>query len=86
MEGFAQTQPTIKKVSFHERGRIALILEDGRIISAPLSKFPSIRRLSVKDRQQYTIINGTMIDIHAANEVYHIQDFLGLPEKYAYTG
>ena len=86
MEGYAQTKPTIKNVSFRERGRITLTLDDGRVISAPLSKFPSIRRLSVKDRQHYTIIDGVMVDIHAANEVYHLQDFLGLPENYVYSG
>lgn len=81
-ETYVGRKPVIKKVEFRERGRISVVLEDGRVISAPLSNFPSIRKLNEAQRKQYIIGNDDTIIFHHCNEIYHIQDFFGLPEDY----
>ena len=86
MEGFYKTHPMIKKLSFKEKGRMSIILEDGRIISVPLKYFPSIQQLNLKQRKFYTIINEEGIAFKDANEVFHLQDFLGKEQQYRYAG
>ena len=86
IEGFWKTRPMIKKLSFIERGRMSLILQDGRIISVPLKYFPSIKRLNSRQRKYYTILNSEGIAFKDANEVFHIQDFLGKEQDYRYAG
>ena len=82
MEGFTLNEPRIKNVEFDTKYVIVHLL-DGRIIYAPLKKFPSIKKVSIESRKKYDIFNnGTMLDILAASEIYHIRDFLGIPEKY----
>lgn len=76
MSGYADTLPKIK--SLHFKGdAIELFLADGRIISAPLSKFPAIKKLSPAQRKKYHIMGGVGFDFDASDEVYHISEFLG---------
>jgi|ERR1051326_1357974 hypothetical protein len=76
MKGFSNTFPKIK--SLHFRGNnIELSLADGRIISAPLSKFPEIKKLSPIQRKKYHIMGGVGFDFDDSDEVYHISEFLG---------
>jgi hypothetical protein len=86
MEGYVHITPKIKKISFEIVGKISVYLEDGRVILAPLSKFPSLKKVPSAKRSKYTIVNGDVVNVHACNEVYHLQDFLGLPENYVYKG
>ena len=44
VEGYWNVVPKIKKVSFPMRGKMAVQLEDGRVIIVPVSSFPSIKR------------------------------------------
>jgi hypothetical protein len=85
-EGFWKTRPIIKKLSFKHRGKINLLLEDGREIIIPLKYFPSIKKLNMSQRKYYTIISGEGIALKDANEVFHIQDFLGKEQEYRYAG
>lgn len=48
VEGYWNITPKIKHVSFPIRGKMAVKLEDGRIIIVPLSSFPSIKKRSFK--------------------------------------
>lgn len=76
MNGYSETLPSIKALRF-SRHTIELVLADGRIISSPLSKFPSIKKLSPAQREKYHIMAGLGFDFDDSDEVYHISDFLG---------
>ena len=82
--GFNLTKPEIARISFRKTGAITLHLADGRIISAPLSRFPGIAQLTPVQRRHYHIADGDVILFHDDDEVYHIQDFLGTFEANAY--
>ena len=86
MEGFVGIIPVIKSISFSVRGRMDIHFKDGRNLVVPLSRYPSIRKMSVADRKKYTIADGQVIIWQACDEVFHIQDFLGLPKDYCYKG
>lgn len=82
--GFSATKPEIIRVSFLKAGFITLYLEDGRILSSPLTNFPGIAQLSPARRRQYHIADGDIFLFRDDDEVYHIQDFLGTYETNAY--
>ncbi|MCX6249334.1 MAG: DUF2442 domain-containing protein [Bacteroidetes bacterium] len=76
VEGYWDVTPEIKTISFAVRGRIRIELKDGRILFVPVSAFPSIKRLSMKDRKKwYRFGNGFSFD--NCNEVFHIEQILG---------
>lgn len=76
IEGFWDVTPTIKKISFQIRGKIDVYLKDGRNIIVPISKFPSIKKLSTAQREKWYIFgNGFSFD--DCDEVYHIEQILG---------
>lgn len=85
VEGIIGTNPTIKKLGFEHKGKISVYLNDGRIIIAPLKYYPSIAHLSVSQRKKYTIGDGEVIVFADADEIYHIEQFLGRPEDYEYN-
>ena len=85
MEGVGHIKPKIKKVSFENRGFLSLYLKDGRIVLVPLKLLPSIKKLKTKERAKYQIADDTTLVFFGSEEVYHIQDFLGLYEDYKYS-
>jgi hypothetical protein len=84
-EGIIGLSPVIKKVTFEHRGKITVHLGDGREVSAPLSLFPSIKKLTSSQRKKYTIADENVIIFHHCDEVYHIEQFLGRPADYEYN-
>lgn len=86
MEGYGKTTPVIKKVGFAKPGRFDVYFEDGRLISLPLSKFPSLQNVAPAKRKNYKILNGHTLLWPDCDEVYHVQDLLGFPESYLYKG
>ena len=82
--GFNNSKPEIDRVSFTKAGFITLFLTDGRMLSAPLERFPGIASLSPVQRRQYHIADDTILLFRDDDEVYHIQDFLGTYETNAY--
>ena len=76
MKGYTDTFPRIKSLYF-KHDAIELYLADGRIISAPLSRFPEIKKLSSSQRKHYHIMGGVGFDFDDSDEVYHISEFLG---------
>lgn len=86
MEGFGRTTPVIKKVTFPKPGKFEVALEDGRSIMLPISRFPSLKKVPVADRKKVIILDGDAVTWEKCHEVYHIQDFFGLPENYIYKG
>ena len=81
IEGFWDVNPTIQKISFQTRGKIEVYLKDGRNIIVPISKFPSIKKLTPAQRQKWYIFgNGFSFD--DSDEVYHIEQILGNFQTY----
>ena len=76
MSGYADTLPKIKALRF-KGADMHLLLVDGRIIIVPISKFPSIKKLSPSQKRKYHIMAGVGFDFDGSDEVYHISDFLG---------
>lgn len=51
VEGFWNTNPEFKKLTFDKKGTITVHLTDGRQIIVPLSKFPTIKKLTPKQHK-----------------------------------
>jgi len=76
IEGFVNSTPTIKLISFRIKGKVQITLTDGRIIIVPVSAFPSIKKLNMRQRQKWYLFgNGFSFD--DCDEVYHIEQILG---------
>ena len=75
-EGFWDSTPKIKNISFPVRGRMQVDLSDGRVIVVPLSAFPSIQKLPTQEREKWFLIGGG-ISFDKSNEVIHIEQILG---------
>jgi len=75
-DGYWDSIPKIKNISFPVRGRMQVNLKDGRVIVVPLSAFPSIQKLSVQERENWFLIGGG-ISFDKSNEVIHIEQILG---------
>jgi hypothetical protein len=84
MEGIFQVMPRIKKIDFPGRGKIAIYLEDGRIIFVPLQYFPSIKSLSSKQRSKWYILGGEGFSFDDCSEVFHIEQVLGSEQTYSH--
>ncbi len=63
-------------------GKITIKLEDGRIVITPLKYFPELQKLSVDKRKKYTIVDDRTILFSHADSIYHLEDFLGLENKW----
>lgn len=85
MEGLSDIYPVIDKIDFRIKGSIRLFLKDGRIVTAPLKYFPSLKRLNEKDRKKYHIVDGQILLFDECNEVFHIEQFLGKEQQYRYN-
>jgi hypothetical protein len=81
MEGIVGIIPRIKKVTVDSKN-ITINLEDGRVISSPLKYFPSIKKLKPEKRKLRIFGDGQGLDLVNGQEMYHIRDFLGIPEEY----
>lgn len=81
VEGYWDVTPKIKKVSFPIRGKMSLSLEDGRVITVPISAFPSIKKVPVNERKQYYLTAGG-VTWDSCPEVIHIEQILGNYNKY----
>jgi hypothetical protein len=76
VDGFWDTTPKIKNISFPVRGKMQVDLNDGRVIVVPLSAFPSIQKLPIQEREKWFLIGGG-ISFDKSNEVIHIEQILG---------
>ena len=60
VEGYWNVVPKIKKIVFPVRGKIGIVLADGREIIMPISAFPSIKKVPVSERKKwYLMITST---------------------------
>jgi len=79
---FENTKIAIEKINFDIAGKISLKLEDGRVIIVPLKYFPEIQKLSVEKRKKYTIVDDRTVLFAHSDNVYHLEDFMGLESKW----
>ncbi len=81
IEGFWDITPQIKNVTFPVRGKMMVSLEDGRTITVPISAFPSIKKVPVKERKNWYLM-GSAITWDSCPEVIHIEQILGNFQNY----
>jgi hypothetical protein len=74
---------SIEKLTFEIPGKISLKLEDGRLIIVPLKYFPDLKKLPIEKRKKYTIVDDRTILFAFSNSVYHLEDFMGLENKWS---
>ncbi|HMQ98904.1 MAG TPA: DUF2442 domain-containing protein [Ignavibacteria bacterium] len=65
------------KVDF-DKDTMRIHLHGGRILSIPVNKFPEIKKLSASQRKSYHISGGISLDFDNSDEVYHINELLGI--------
>lgn len=85
VEGFYGIKPVIKKITFVQKGKFDLHLEDGRIIAVPFSKFPDVKKLTASQRKKWYILDDYGFSFDDCNEVYHIEQVLGKYDDYKYS-
>lgn len=84
MDGYFNIKPEIKKISFEERGKMTVVLKDGRSITVPLSAFPSIKKIPVSKRKDYYLLGNDVFSWRCTNEVFHIEQILGCFDYYGH--
>jgi len=84
IDGIIGINPKIKKISFELRGKMNIILDDGRIIIVPLFYFPSIQRLSANQRKKWCVIDDSLFSFNDCNEIFHIEQVLGKEKDYKF--
>lgn len=74
---FKDTNLGIKKLDFNvKRGAMAAYLTDGREIIVPVSMFPDIKNLTLKQRKDYMIMDDQYFSFEAISRIYSIKDLL----------
>lgn len=67
----------IKKLDFTaHRGKMTVYLTDGREIIFPLSFFPDIKRLPLKKREGWMILDDQFFTFEGVSKVYSVMDLL----------
>lgn len=81
VEGYWNVVPRIVGISFPTDDSLRVDLEDGRSISMPLDRFPSVQQLTPEQRRHwYKYGNGFSFD--DSDEVIHIEQILGNFDTY----
>jgi len=73
---------SIDKLLFNVPGKFSMKLGDGRVLTIPLKYFPEIKRMSPDKRKKYTIVDDRTVLFLHSDSVYHLEDFIGLEEKW----
>jgi len=69
----------IKKLDFTgQRGKMVVYLTDGREIIVPLSFFPDIKQLSVREREKWMILDDQFFSFDRLSKIYSIRDVMKL--------
>ncbi len=76
------TKMRIVKLTFDKVGKITIKLEDGRILIVPIKYFPDIQKMSVEKRKKYTIVDDRTVLFSYSDNIYHLEDFMGLENKW----
>ena len=57
---------------------MVVYLTDGRELIVPLSLFPDIKHLSVKDREEWMILDDQYFTFNHLSKVYSVKDIMSL--------
>ena len=68
----------IINLDFSKRGYMDITLSDKRHILVPLNLFPQIKKLSMKQRNDWQVFDGQFISFMSISETYPITDFVAL--------
>ncbi len=69
----------IKKLDFTSfRGKMAVSLTDGRTVIVPLALFPDIKKLTVKERSGWIILDDQFFTFANLSKIFSIQDVMQL--------
>ena len=67
----------IKDLDFTtHRGKMTVRLTDGRVIIVPVSFFPDIKRMSIKERNKWMVLDDQYFTFENMTRVYSILDLL----------
>ena len=66
----------IRKLDFTHRGKMIAYFTDGRELVVPISFFPDIKELSMKERSKWMILDDQFFTFEALSKVYSITDLL----------
>ncbi len=73
------TKIGIKNLDFTTyRGKMVVSLTDGREVIVPLSLYPDIRKLSLKERSRWIILDDQFFTFDKLSTVYSIADVMKL--------
>ena len=74
-----ETNVGIKSLNFSEyRGKLCAVLTDGQVVIVPISFFPDIKKLSVKEREEWMILDDQFFTFHNLSLVYAVTDLMKL--------
>ena len=69
----------IKSLDFSsKKGKIIAQLSDGRVVIVPVSFFPDIKNLSVKEREQWMVLDDQYFTFEHLARIYSILDLMKL--------
>ena len=67
----------IKDLDFTtHRGKMTVRLTDGRVIIVPVSFFPDIKRMSIKERNKWMVLDDQYFTFENMTRVYSVLDLL----------
>ena len=74
---YKDTNLGIKKLDFkNKRGTMAVYLTDGREVIVPISMFPDIKHLTLKQREDWMIMDDQYFSFEAMSKIYSVKDVL----------
>ncbi|MBR3481152.1 MAG: hypothetical protein IKH32_10760 [Prevotella sp.] len=74
---YKDTSLGIKKLDFKKkRGTMAVYLTDGREVIVPISMFPDIKQLTLKQREEWMIMDDQYFSFEAMSKIYSVKDVL----------
>ena len=74
---YKDTNIGIKKLDFKKkRGTMAVYLTDGREVIVPISMFPDIKQLTLKQREDWMIMDDQYFSFEAMSKIYSVKDIL----------
>jgi len=57
---------------------LCAVLTDGQVVIVPISFFPDIKKLSVKEREEWMILDDQFFTFHNLSLVYAVTDLMKL--------
>ena len=75
---YNNTNLSISKLDFSNRGKMAVYFSDGREVIVPLSMYPDIKALSLKQRNKWMVLDDQFFTFESLSKVYSMMDLLSV--------